>query len=343
MTAMATTTRRHLAWASGFLCAVLLTAHPGTDGAKAQEEYLLRIGHDTVEDYQDALARHFAEEVERESDGRIAVEIYPANQLGSNESMNQQVRTGALQGIIQPSAFLTPVAPVLGVLDLPFLFPNEDVQNTVLNSKAAELLNEALREEGYEPVAWMTGGFKQFNTTFPVRKASDFDGRIYRTMTSPILVHQYESWGASVTTMSFSEVYTALQQGTIEGHENPPDAIYHRKLHEVAPYLTISDHGALTTVLTLSKRWYDQLPADLQQVLQQAGKSTAKKSSELLEPFHQASLKAMEADGTEIIYLDEQERQKLREMAAPVWDHVAKDPVMGSALEALKAEVAKHL
>ena len=92
----------------------------------------------------------------------------------------------------------------------------------MLNSPAADVLNAALRKEGYEPIAWVPGGFKQFNTTFPVRNADDFKGRVYRTMTSPILVKQYQSWGSTVTAMSFSEVYMGLQQRTIEGHEIQP-------------------------------------------------------------------------------------------------------------------------
>lgn len=325
--------------ASGVVCAVAFTICASPEVAFAKEEYLLRLGHDTIDDYQDSLSQHFGEELEKLTDGRIRVEIYPANQLGSNESMNQQVRTGSLQGMIQPTAFLTPVAPVLGLLDLPFLFPSHEVQNIVLNSDAAEPLNEALRDKGYMPVAWMTGGFKQFNSTFPIRSAEDFQGRVYRTMTSPILVRQYEAWGATPTTMSFSEVYTGLQQGTIEGQENPPDATYHMKMHEVAKYLTISNHGALTTVLTVSLAWYDRLPADLQEAVRQAGLSTSEVSQGLLEPYHTEAIEGMRDAGADVSELAEKERQKLRTLSEPVWDIAREDSVMGPALEKLVAEV----
>lgn len=310
--------------------------------AAAQEKITLRIGHDTIEDYQDAAARFFAEEVERESKGRVRVQIFPANQLGSNESMNQQVRSGALQGMIQPSAFLTPAAKILAVLDLPFLFPNETVQAAVLNSPAAEPLNEALRKEGYEPVAWMTGGFKQFNTTFPLKKADDLKNRVYRTMTSPILVEQYKSWGSTPTAMSFSEVYMGLQQKTIEGHENPPDATYGRKLHEVAHYITVANHGALATVLTLSTRWMKGLPPDVQEILKNAGKATAKKSGDLIKPYHERAMAAMEKGGTKIFVLPDEEKEILRKRAQPVWDKVLADPRLGPALKQLQDEVQKQ-
>lgn len=322
------------------LTTMLAASMPGV--AAAQDEYLVRLGHDTIDDYQDALADHFAEEAERLSDGRVKVEVYPANQLGSNESMNQQVRTGALQAIIQPTAFLTPIAEELSVLDLPFLFPSHEVQNEVLNTDAAKPLNDALREEGYEPVAWVTGGFKQFNTSFPLREASDLEGRTYRTMTSEILVDTFEQWGSTVSTMSFSEVYTAIEQGTVEGHENPPDATYHMKLHEPAPYYTISDHGALTTVLTLSKVWYDDLPSHVQQILQEAAASTTEHAHEVLNSFHEEALSAMKEEGVEIIHLPEEERDKLREKAEPVWDSVRSNPTLGPVLDRLEAEVAKH-
>lgn len=328
--------------ASVLVCAGLIAFCSMPNKAEAQSKVTLRIGHDTIEDYQDAVARFYKEEVERESGGRIQVQIFPANQLGSNSSMNQQVRDGALQGIIQPSAFLTPIAKILGVLDLPFLFPNEAVQTEVLNSPAADILNEALRKQGYEPVAWMTGGFKHFNTTFPVTKADDFKGRVYRTMTSPILVKQYQSWGSTVTAMSFSEVYMGLQQKTIEGHENPADATYGRKLHEVAKYFTISDHGALATVLTLSSRWLNGIEPELQEILKKAGRVTAEKSKELAKPFQDHAIDAMAKEGATIGKLPEEERTILRERAQPAWDLVEADPDMGPALKALQAEIAKR-
>ncbi len=327
---------------SALLCAGLLAFCAMPHSAQAQSKVTLRIGHDTIEDYQDAVARFYKEEVERTSDGRIQVQIFPANQLGSNSSMNQQVRDGALQGIIQPSAFLTPIAKVLGVLDLPFLFSDEEVQTDVLNSPAADILNEALRKEGYEPVAWMTGGFKHFNTTFPIDSADAFKGRVYRTMTSPILVKQYESWGSTVTAMSFSEVYMGLQQKTIEGHENPADATYGRKLHEVAKHFTVSNHGALATVLTLSTRWLEKLDPELQEILKKAGKVTAEKSKELAKPYQDHAVEAMAKEGAQVVTLSEDTRKVLRERAQPVWDMVEADPALGPVLKDLQAEIAKH-
>lgn len=322
------------------LAAAVAACLPGI--AAAQERYVVRLGHDTIDDYQDALAHYFADEAKRISEGRVDVQVYPANQLGSNESMNQQVRTGALQAIIQPTAFLTPIAPELSVLDLPFLFPSHEVQNEVLNTDAAKPLNDALRKEGYEPTAWVTGGFKQFNTSFPLREASDLEGRTYRTMTSEILVDTFEHWGSTVSTMSFSEVYTAIEQGTVEGHENPPDATYHMKLHEPAPYYTISDHGALTTVLTLSKVWYDDLPKEIQQVLQEASAATTEHAHEVLASFHEEALSSMEDEGVEIIHLPEEERAKLRAAAKPVWEEIRSDATLGPILERLEAEIAKY-
>ena len=93
-------------WLSLLLGAGLLAAGSLPTGAIAQEKITLRLGHDTIEDYQDAVARFYAEEVKRASNGRVEVQIFPANQLGSNHVMNQQVRSGALQAMVQPSAFI---------------------------------------------------------------------------------------------------------------------------------------------------------------------------------------------------------------------------------------------
>ena len=142
--------------------------------------------------------------------------------------------------------------------------------------------------------------------------------------------------------MSFSEVYMGLQQKTIEGHENPADATYGRKLHEVAKYFTISNHGARATVLTLSSRWFKGLDPEVQDILTKAGVATAEKSKELAKPYQDHAIEAMQKEGAEISTLSEEERETLRKRAQPVWDMVEADPALGDALKVLQDEVAKH-
>ncbi len=324
--------RRHWMWLSSLLVFTLAMWHPALVSAQAQ--FTMKLGHATANDGQDEIAKFFAKEVERLSGGRIKAPVYNASQLGNNEKMNKDLRSGAQEAIIQPAGFAVPYIPLLGVLDLPFLFPSDEVQTRVLNSEAAEPFRKAARQAGLEIAMWYAGGFKYLATKFPVNKAEDLKGRKIRVIQSPELVGQFKAFGAIGIPLPLAECYTALQQGTVEGIEVPIDVLERFKFHEVAKYVTSMRHGTLSSMIMVNARWLDSLPADLKEAVRKAGEAAAKESLTIMKKHQQRSMDVVKKAAT-FSELPETERTKLKTASEQVWAEIKKDQAKGEALARL--------
>ena len=322
------------------LCAALLFGVSGWNQASAAAKYTMKVGHATANDGQDAVTKFFAKEVERLSEGKIKAPVYNASQLGNNPKMNKDVRSGAQEVLVQPAGFSVPYIPTLGVLDLPFLFNDLEVQTKVLNSKATTLLHNAAQKVGLEIVMWYAGGFKYIATKFPLTTADGLKGRKVRVIQSPELVAQFKAFGAVGVPMPLGECYTALQQGVVEGISTPIDVIEKFKFHRVTGHVSSTRHGTLSSIILVNSRWLSSLPADLQKTVREAGRTTAMAALGIMNKFQTKSLETVKKEATYIEF-PEQERAKLKKISEQVWDQMrqnkAKAEVMDILLDAMKA------
>jgi len=307
---------------------------------EGQAQFTMKLGHATANDGQDEIAKFFAKEVERLSGGRIKAPVYNASQLGNNEKMNKDLRSGAQEAIIQPAGFAVPYIPVLGILDLPFLFPSDEVQTKVLNSDAAEPFRQAARQAGLEIVMWYAGGFKYLATKFPVNTAEDLKGRKIRVIQSPELVGQFKAFGAIGIPLPLAECYTALQQGTVEGIEVPIDVMERFKFHEVAKYVTGMGHGTLSSMIMINSRWLNSLPSDLQEVVRKAGEAAATESLSIMRKHQHRSLDIVKKAAT-FSELPDMERAKLKTASEQVWAEIKKDQAKAEALARLVGSIER--
>lgn len=237
--------------------------------ASTGKTYQMKIAMATANDIQQQVGNLFAKRLQQASGGRLKVSVYPGSQLGSNSQMNQGVQSGAIEAIIQPTGFMTPFVPQMGVLDLPFLFTSLKQQQRVLASPAMGVLTkDALAKNfvilNYWPYSADLGGLI---TRVPMRSVSDIKGKKFRIFPSPELIGEFQAWGASAIPMPLTSVYTALQQGTIDGLSDALPLYTSAKLYEVAPYFTYTGQWALSDVIAVSKTWFDGLPSSLQQVV----------------------------------------------------------------------------
>ena len=316
------------------LAAMLLLVSGGS--VWAAPEYTMKLGHATANDAQDEVAKLFAKEVEQLSKGRIKATVYNASTLGNNQKMNIDVRSGAQEALEQPAGFAVPYIPILGVLDLPFLFPNPAVQTKVLmNNEATAPFLEAHRKLGLEVVSIFSGGFKYFATKFPLKTFEDMKGRKLRVIQSPELVEQIKAFGAIGIPLALSESYTAIQQGVVEGVELPIDVIQHLRFHEVAKYLASIQHGTLTTYIVVNKRWLDSLPKDLQEAVRQAGRLTSAEALKIYTQFQQNSQDVMKKGGAIYTEIPESERAKFKAAGEKVWEEIRKDKAKAETLNPL--------
>lgn len=300
------------------------------------------IGNVTANDAQAAVHDKFAELVTKYSGGRIVATAYQGGSLGNSVQLLAALQAGAIQGMSTLAGFLSGAVPELSLFDLPFLLPGSTAEITsfAARSKAAAKLRELAEQKGIHIIGFNGIGHVSILTKFPVTKLADIQGKKFRVIPSPIRVGTYQDWSAVVRPMEFGEVYTALQQGALDGIENPPDTIYKAKFHEVANYYTITEHTAVVNNIIVSKKWFDGLPKDLQHAVTKAGKDTIVFADRAFSEAQNDSLEAMKKRIT-VTKMPPAEIQKMKDLVYKgVWEKVKNDPQKGPIVRLLQEDIA---
>jgi C4-dicarboxylate-binding protein DctP len=313
-----------------------------TMAANAVSAEVIKFHHDLPEESaQHRGAEKFKELVEARSDGAYTVEIYANNALGNDVEVAQQMQFGAVHAAPIPTAKLSNFNPSLQLIDLPFLFPSVETTYEVLDSPTVggQIL-DGLSEAGFVGAAFWESGFKQLTCNHPVTDPSDYEGRSVRVMESPLLIAQFETMGATAIPIAFTEVYSALQQGVVECQENPIVSINSMKFYEVQDYMMISNHGYLGTAFIFSKVWFDQQPAESQEMLIEAAREAGDYQRAQSAADAEMLLSQIEAAGTtEIIELTPEQLEVFAEAMKPVHEEFA-DKIGRDLLEAAYGEIA---
>lgn len=286
-------------------------------------KYELRIGH--VENNSSVVhrtAEEFKNIVEERTDGKVAVKIFPNSQLGSGTEQVKMIQTGSLNMGIIPAGHMGSVFGEIQIFDVPFLLPgNLEDANKVINGPAGDKLFSYLGDKNLVGVANFALGLKQYTANVPIRTPGDFDGLKFRTMASPLIIESFKLLDANPTVVDYHELYTALQLGQVEGHENPYWGIGRMKFHEVQDYVIESNHGLYTNTLLASKKWFDNLPADIQETIFKAGEEVTHVAWEGIQEVDQEFRQTIQDDSnTELIVLTAEERRQFRETLEPVKD-----------------------
>jgi len=311
-------------------------------GKSAPPVQNLLIGNATANDTQAAANDKFAELLTKYSNGRFKASARHGEALGNNSQMIAALQAGSIHGMIAPAGFTASVVPENSMFDMPFLLPGRPALITAFaaQSKAAALMKQAAEKKGIHVLAFHGIGPQSFLTKFPITKLSDIQGKKFRVIPSPPRVGAYQDWGGVARPMEFGEVYTALQQGTLDGLENPPDVLYKMKMHEVAKYYTITEHFAFASIMMVSKKWFDGLPKDLQDVVTRAGKDTVTFADAEYTRTQDESLAAMRKAIT-VTNMPPAELQKMKDLALKgVWERMKADPQKGPIAKLLLEDVA---
>ncbi|MEW6622775.1 MAG: TRAP transporter substrate-binding protein [Bacillota bacterium] len=285
------------------------------------QKIVLKFAHDhqVTSPFQKS-AEKYKEIVEQRSNGQIEVQIYPAQQLGSAREMIEGMQMGTIELTLLPTAKFGGFDQRLTIVDLPFLFPNEEVMWKVLEGDIGREIMSGLDNIGIKGLSFYAEGFKAFTSNVPITKPSDFQGKKIRTMEAPVIMAQFKAWGASPVPIDFAEVYNALQQKVVDGHENPIISIHDMKFYEVQKYIIFGDHAYLSYFMSLSKKWFESLPPDLQKIVWDAGLEVAQFHKSLMDETNQKYLQNIKNYGTEVIVLTEEEREAFRKASLPVYD-----------------------
>ena len=303
----------------------------------------VRVGNSTANDAQEAVNRHFAGKLNEYSAGRIKASSHPGAALGSNPQMLTTLQAGALQAMTIPAGFMASVIPELSLFDMPFLMPPDPARATAFaaQSRAVEKMKEVAARKGIIVLSIYGVGSQNLLTRFPVNKLADLQGKLFRVIPSPPRIGTYKDWGAVPRPMPLHEVYTALQQGTVDGIENPPDVIYKMKLHEVSKYLTLTGHSTFVNALIVSKKWFDALPKDLKEVVLKAGRDSTVYADEVNGKSQKDSLEGLKK-AIPTTQMPAAEIQKMKDAVYKgIWEQMKSDPQKGAVFKLLVEDVAR--
>lgn len=240
------------------------TSTTPSGGSTASDTIKLTIGHVEAEDRSTHRALLIMkEELESASDGRFEVAVHANGSLGGDMEMIESVSMGMIQMCLPSTSVLTAYTPEYGVLDMPFLFSSAEAAFRALDGDVGEYLSDTLTSKGFTVMGYTYNGPRSMtNSVQPINHPDDLAGMKVRVMESPVFISLFETLGANATPMSFSELFTALQNGTVAAQENPPSLIYASKFHEVQSYLSLTEHVHNCLAVLTDLSFYEGLSAE---------------------------------------------------------------------------------
>ena len=284
----------------------------------------------------------FGEIVEAKSDGKITVKTYPGGTLGGDVQTLSAVQGGTVEMTTMNAGIVASVAKDFAVVDLPFLFDSPKEADAVMDGPVGAALAAKLPPSGLVGLAYWELGFRQLtNSERPIATVDDIEGLKIRVIQSPIYIDLFNALGANAVPMPFTELYTALQTGAIDGQENPAPSILTAKLNEVQDYMTLTNHTYNPQLVMISGKFWDTLNEEERQLLQQATLEARDYQRTVSREQAAKAVDELKSEGMEVTELPPEEVSKFREKANAVADKYAAeiDPALMQQLTAQLAEL----
>ena len=322
----------------------------GGEGSSEGETYNWRFVTEEVDgQVQYEYAEEFAKRMNEKSDGAVNIDVYEFGGLGSETDQVEQLQNGAVELAVMSPGFTGNMVKEGQIFALHFLFP-DSVEKTQEILNDSEALNTDLRERYEEfsisPLSYWTEGAMQWTSSgTALEEPADFQNFKMRTQTSPLILESYRAYDAEPTPMSWSELYTALDRGTVEGQENPIFFIGDASFYEVQDYLTVSNHNNYVAMTTVNTEWYEGLNDEMktmvdetvQEMQQWVFDEQKAQNEEWLE-----TIRNDEENPTEIVELTDEQRQMFKDKAMEVRDFYRENvsTVDGEILDKLQEEIS---
>ncbi|MCC8185605.1 TRAP transporter substrate-binding protein [Cloacibacillus porcorum] len=282
------------------------------------------IANDSTDDTITGLMTQKLKEVlEAKSKGAFKVATFPNSQLGSDREITQSCQNGELAFVVQNTAPQVNFVPKAAVFDLPNLFPNKKVARAALDKFQRDIEPEYAKAE-IVMLGFGDQGFRVLSSNKAINKIEDFKGLKLRTMENKYHVQYWQSLGANPTPLPFSELYLALQQGTVTGQENPYEVIVATKLYEVQKYVIDTNHLFHTITIIMSKNIYDQLTPEEQKLVRDAAREVITWGREQADKRHADRVAILKKNNVQIIKLDEKLLGEMQAKSKPVYDNISK-------------------
>ena len=269
----------------------------------------------------------FKDYVERHSQGGIKVEVYPGFQLGSMPQMVDQTKMGAIQACTVFSAVATLYVPEINLIYIPFLFSSPEITWRVFDGPMGEQFNKMWLKAGFVPLYMAdNGGSRAFGTTKrQIKKPADLKGLKIRIPESQALKIFIESCGAAAPVITFSQLYTSIQTGIIDGLETPVAVLSFASLDEVIKYASITNHTWDMVFLIVNQKWFKNLSKDHQKILIEAGRHAQQVCRGMSETLAAQEVNTLISKGVEVYTPTSAEREAFRKVTQkPVTDYLRK-------------------
>lgn len=284
-----------------------VTENNNTETEKPKEKesikkVVFKLGHGIQTSHPAHLAAEkFAEIVSERTDGNVQVDIFPNRQLGEERDMVEGLQIGTVDMTIVSSGPLGGFVPEIGVVDLPFLFSSSDHAYEVLDGEIGQGILKKFEPNGIIGLSFMENGWRNISTSSKkIEVPADLQGLKLRTMENKVHMEAFKAMGASPVPMVWGEVYTSLQQGVIDGQENPPVILATNALWEVQKYYALTGHFYTPQVFLMSKMSADKLPDEYVQIVKEAAKEATDYQRQLMQEQTEGHIKTLKENGMEV-------------------------------------------
>lgn len=280
-------------------------------GGDSSDSTSIKLGHVQTEDspWQDG-AEKFKKEVEDNSDGEIEVEIYPNSNLGGDTDLAEGMQAGSIDASLI-AGVLGDFEPSIQILNFPYLFDNEEEFDRIVHGDIGdEIADRLLESSDIRILDYWSRGPRQLTTNEPVESIDDIQGLKVRLPEIKSMESAWQEMGASPTTMAWDEVYSALQQGTIDAQENPIPFSFSSNIQEVQDYVAITDHVYEFATLSFSEDTWDSLDSEQQKIVEEASEKATESYNDSVEETTEKNLEEMEDEGMEVTHPDTKEMKE---------------------------------
>lgn len=311
----------------------LLAGAAGLRTAGAQTPPVLKMASATINDVQHEWLRRFEAALRQRIGERVKTEIYPASQLGAIPRMVEGLLVGTIESFVTPTSFMVPTDPRMQVFDAPGVFQSpEHLQRVLTDGELRARALGMLEERGVKGIGIFYNSPVVVLSRRPIRTLADFRGQKIRTFASPLQVRPIEALGATAVPMALSEVLPALQSGAIDGLLAGIPVLSALRFYDAAKAVTEIHPAIVVSLFLVNKRWFDRLPADVQQVMNEEGARIDRELFAWTTQAIQASNRAWTDNGGELIRLPPAEQEQMMRQLQQIGEQVL------GATPALRAE-----
>ncbi|WP_101875281.1 TRAP transporter substrate-binding protein [Lachnoclostridium edouardi] len=293
-----------------------------SQGAETISKQTIKITHPQPEGTPEDMAiKTMAEKIEELSDGAIQCEVYPNGQIGSIPESIQSVQMGVTQIAMGPCAIIASYCEDMALMDMPYLLPQDtSVISQVLNDDVGREFLDRLDSVGIHGMAFWFAGFRLMSSNTDINSVDDMKNMKMRIMESNILTSTYKALGAQPIVIAYAETYNALQNGTVDGQENPAQSIYTMNFHEVQKYLVDTYHDAQTHVLMVNGAWWNKQDDATKAIITEAEIAARKVLDEELPGYTQDCIDKMVEAGSIYHALTDEQVKEFKEATSVVYD-----------------------